>query len=204
MAAMTWQCPICEESSDYEGTCPAHLTLYVLIPQPDPASGTTPVNEADHTAAGAVPAPTEEGATVPSPVGPASPRGPAVSGLIHAEPDAAPPSRRLALMTPWQQQIELPEHGELVIGRSNPALKDNSTAREMLQISRRHARFHRDSSGDLYVEDLGSMNGTFLDGLSVADRGSRIHPGQTLRLGQDVECTVIALNEFGEPNEEYR
>jgi hypothetical protein len=214
MAALTWQCPSCGESSDYEGTCPVHLTPFVPVPLPNPMTGTTSTDAADAMTDGTEPDDTgpdgnEAAPTARTPVDPASSSGSTPTPQRHpdaadVEPVLAPPLRRLALRTPWRQQIELPEHGALVIGRSSPELKDNPTAREMLQISRRHARFYRDPSGDLYVEDLGSTNGTFLNGLPVADRGSRLSPGQTLRLGQDVECVVIALNEFGEPHEEQR
>jgi hypothetical protein len=70
--------------------------------------------------------------------------------------------------------------GELVIGRSAPELPGLRADTEM---SRVHARVWRDGSGVLMIEDLGSRNGTFLN-------GSRIHcprllqPGDWLRAGR--------------------
>jgi pSer/pThr/pTyr-binding forkhead associated (FHA) protein len=99
---------------------------------------------------------------------------------------------------PWRQQINLPDEGELIIGRSTQALRGNRKAQEALQISREHARFYRDPSGDLYVQDLDSANGTYVDQVP-AGAGSLLRAGQVLRIALDLECQVIRLNEHGEP-----
>lgn len=111
-------------------------------------------------------------------------------------------SERLALIMPWRQQVTLPDSGELIIGREESPLQGHPIAREKTQIGRRHARVSRLLDGGLVVEDLKSLNGTFLDGQRVGTEPRRLRAGQTLRLAQDVECTVVRLNEYGEPDEE--
>jgi hypothetical protein len=74
-----------------------------------------------------------------------------------------------------------PVAGELTIGRAGGcqiSLPDDT------YVSSLHARvFRRD--GDLYVEDLGSTNGTYLNGAKVGSatklkRGDRLHVGGTV------------------------
>lgn len=113
-----------------------------------------------------------------------------------AEPDTAQ-STGLALDCPWGQVVDIPA-GDLEIGRSSAAFRGHGIDRYD-QVSRVHARlFWRD--GRLHVLDLGSANGTFVDGEEVAgDRPVPLSAGQELRLGLDVPCQIVQLNEFGEP-----
>lgn len=115
-----------------------------------------------------------------------------------AEPDpvAAAPTG-LALDCHWGQLIDIPD-GELMIGRSSEAFRD-SGIEDFLQVSRVHARlFWQD--GQLHVVDLTSANGTFVDGRRLtADMPVRVCAGQQIRLGLDVLCKIVQLNEFGEP-----
>ena len=70
--------------------------------------------------------------------------------------------------------------GELVIGRSSAELTD---LRHDTEISRVHARIWRTEGGELMIEDLGSRNGTFLNGSRI--HGPRLlHPGDWLRTGR--------------------
>ncbi len=65
---------------------------------------------------------------------------------------------------------------ELIVGRSKDAhviINDN-------KASRRHARFHS-AAGELYVEDLGSFNGTFVNGAKVERRA--LMPGDSVEVG---------------------
>src|SRR5688500_4128235 len=73
---------------------------------------------------------------------------------------------------------ELPPDGELVVGRTpqcQVTINDST-------VSRMHARLYADGQG-VYLEDLGSANGTFLDGervmgvVKLAD-GQIVRPGQ--------------------------
>src|SRR3954466_11592844 len=54
---------------------------------------------------------------------------------------------------------------ELVVGRSTPGLGSLGGDSE---ISRVHARLYHDASGQLIVEDLGSTNGTFVNGARLS------------------------------------
>src|SRR5690348_12668768 len=50
------------------------------------------------------------------------------------------------------------------------------------ELSRHHARIARDSSGRLTIEDLGSANGTFVNGQPVHERRV-LEPGDSIRVG---------------------
>jgi len=66
--------------------------------------------------------------------------------------------------------------GTLSVGRST----DNDLVFDDPSLSRKHARIHRDG-GRLEVEDLGSSNGTFVNGRRVG-KGA-INPGDQVRFG---------------------
>ena len=53
------------------------------------------------------------------------------------------------------------------------------------EISRRHARFYRADNGDFLVEDLGSTNGTLVNGAPIA-APHVLHPGDRVTLGHTV------------------
>jgi 6-phosphogluconolactonase (cycloisomerase 2 family) len=73
----------------------------------------------------------------------------------------------------------LPVAGETVFGR------EGGNAESLggdPQLSRRHARIFRDSQGRLVLEDLGSANGTWVNGAAI--RGAHLlSPGDRVRLG---------------------
>src|SRR5436305_9526698 len=69
---------------------------------------------------------------------------------------------------------------ELVIGRSTPGLGSLGGDSE---ISRVHARVYRDAAGQLMVEDLGSTNGTFVNGNRIS-AAQPLRPGDQLKVGQ--------------------
>jgi len=73
--------------------------------------------------------------------------------------------------------------GELLIGRH---AEGAGRLGEDEEISRSHARVSLDSSGLFAIEDLGSTNGTFVNGL-------RISTTQTLREGDTIEIGSTAL-----------
>jgi pSer/pThr/pTyr-binding forkhead associated (FHA) protein len=87
------------------------------------------------------------------------------------------PGRRLALKD------------ELVIGRGVSAegrLTDDP------DVSRRHARIARDARGRVTIEDLGSANGTFVNGRRVRGRQT-LNPGDSVQIGS----TTLDLAEVG-------
>ena len=53
------------------------------------------------------------------------------------------------------------------------------------EISRRHARVWRGTEGELRIEDLGSANGTFVNGERIDDTRT-LHIGDVVRVGQTV------------------
>ena len=169
MAAMTWRCPRCRRASNREGMC-HHCRRPYVLEAPEATRSDLP--------AGGVPA---------------SENGARPGGAVTQ------PVERLALRMPWHQQINLPDEGEMVLGRASPEFHSHPDASAAHQISRRHARFYRDEHGELYVEDLNSANGTYLDGADVTGDPRRLQAGQILRLAQDVDCAVLRLNEHGEP-----
>jgi hypothetical protein len=74
----------------------------------------------------------------------------------------------------------IPLEQELVIGRSTPGLGSLGGDSE---ISRVHARVFRDPSGRLMIEDLGSTNGTFVNGNRITGQVP-LNPGDQVRVGQ--------------------
>jgi hypothetical protein len=71
----------------------------------------------------------------------------------------------------------------LTLGRAN----DNATIFHDPRVSRHHARIVADGDG-LAIEDLGSSNGTFMNGELI--RRARLSPGATLTLG-DTTLVVV-------------
>ena len=74
----------------------------------------------------------------------------------------------------------IPIDGELVIGRASSGPGQLGGDGE---ISRRHARIAADARGTLWLEDLGSTNGTFVDDAQVTEPQA-LMPGDVVRLGQ--------------------
>ena len=74
----------------------------------------------------------------------------------------------------------IPLEQELVIGRSTPGLGSLGGDSE---ISRVHARVYHDASGQLIVEDLGSTNGTFVNGNRISSP-TPLRGGDQVRVGQ--------------------
>ncbi len=50
-------------------------------------------------------------------------------------------------------------------------------------VSNHHCRITEDDNGDLWIEDLGSTNGTYVDGARVYNK-RRIRPGCLVRIGR--------------------
>src|SRR3954453_10080270 len=76
------------------------------------------------------------------------------------------------------RQIALDE--DFVVGRGESGM---GTLGGDTEISRRHARFRRAEGGRIVVEDLGSTNGTVVNGERIA--GPRVlAPGDRITLGR--------------------
>jgi hypothetical protein len=78
-------------------------------------------------------------------------------------------------------------NGDLEFGREAAA---EGALRGDLQLSRAHARVRRTDSGSLQIEDLGSTNGTFLN-------GKRVEGPQPLRPGDEVSLGATKLRLIG-------
>lgn len=52
------------------------------------------------------------------------------------------------------------------------------------EVSRRHARFFNDA-GDIYIEDLGSTNGTFINGTRISGP-QQLRPGDAIMVGENI------------------
>jgi pSer/pThr/pTyr-binding forkhead associated (FHA) protein/predicted Ser/Thr protein kinase len=111
---------------------------------------------------------------------PEKPRGAPAGGPATATAEAGEelvvtagtaPGRRLALKD------------ELVIGRG---VSGEGRLSDDHELSRRHARVARDASGELTIEDLGSANGTFVNGERVSGR-------HVLKVGDSVEVGSTTL-----------
>jgi len=94
----------------------------------------------------------------------------------------------VVVVQPGRQPLYLVLHGALVIGRECDGL-DLADA----QVSRRHLELSPEE-GRVRVRDLGSTNGTFLDGIKMTEPADLV-PGANLTAGQ----TVIRLVENTSP-----
>lgn len=74
------------------------------------------------------------------------------------------------------RKYELPDHEPQLIGRSSEALPLMDTT-----VSRRHAELTPDD-GAWYIRDLESQNGTYVNGVKIAER-LRLRPGDQVRTG---------------------
>jgi hypothetical protein len=109
------------------------------------------------------------------------------------------PPRRYAINFPWSQLVEIPAEG-LRIGRGWPPLHGHDIARKYYQISGRHARFFWGADSELYIEDLNSGNGTYVNGNKLAAGcPTPVSPRHSVRLAEDVDIELLELNEYGEP-----
>ncbi|MDB5073481.1 MAG: domain containing protein [Candidatus Eremiobacteraeota bacterium] len=104
-----------------------------------------------------------------------------VSGSLAIEAVVDERAQALALERPDGTRVELVDG--LTLGRSDENIVKLRDAR----ASRKHARIVADGTG-WTVEDLGSSNGTFVDGAQV--RRSRLDRGQTLTIG-DTPLKVV-------------
>jgi hypothetical protein len=109
----------------------------------------------------------------------------AAEGLAPALSENADPRLRVDQAAGLRSGAEYEVGGGLVVGRGDSA----DVRLEDPFASSRHARIDRD--GDvLVIEDLGSTNGTFLNGEPLT--GPRpLHPGDRIRIG-DNEFSYLA------------
>ena len=104
-----------------------------------------------------------------------------VSGSLAIEVVVDERAQALALEKPDGTRV--PVSDGLTLGRAD----DNAVKLRDARASRHHARIVADGTG-WSVEDLGSSNGTYVDGAQV--RRARLDRGQTLTIG-DTPLTVV-------------
>ncbi|MEU6486734.1 FHA domain-containing protein [Streptomyces sp. NPDC046887] len=102
-----------------------------------------------------------------------------VPGEDHAPPDGAP-ARLHVVAGPDAGGVHLLHGGEIRIGRS----ADADVPLDDPDVSRLHCAVTVAEDGRVAVADLGSTNGTTLDGAPVGPRPVRLAPGALLRLGE--------------------
>lgn len=116
------------------------------------------------------------GATAPPLANP----GTSSAGPTNAVPHRIGPETLVVLEPAERHGVEFPLADEMTIGRAagcGVALPDDTF------VSQLHARVFR-REGDFYIEDLGSTNGTYLNGkkvsaASVMHKGDRVQVGRT-------------------------
>jgi serine/threonine-protein kinase len=150
-------------------------------PPPPPAPGPPPLPD---------PAP-PPGASDPTPAPRARvspPNAPTDAPPPHT-PKRTPKSIALRVMEgPAAGSVLTVADEELLIGRQAPGAGKLGND---IEISRRHARVSRESTGDFLIEDLGSTNGTYVNGERIA--GAHVlQAGDELEMG-DTKLTVEML-----------
>ena len=88
--------------------------------------------------------------------------------------------------------------GELLVGRA--AAVEEGRLGDDPEISRRHARLVRGASGELTVEDLGSSNGTFVNGERL-NALRTLQVGDVVRMGKTVLHVTDASGRVPEPTQ---
>jgi pSer/pThr/pTyr-binding forkhead associated (FHA) protein len=101
-----------------------------------------------------------------------------VPGTIPSGGPALPAMRLVAEGGPYDGRVYDLAARELAVGRA----VDNDIVLDDPSLSRKHAKLRRVSPDELEVEDLGSSNGTYVNGRKVGRGGVR--PGDLLRFGE--------------------
>ncbi|MFE1440109.1 FHA domain-containing protein [Streptomyces sp. NPDC058739] len=97
----------------------------------------------------------------------------------HPEVDSAPAQLHV-VAGPDAGGVHLLHGGQVRVGRS----ADADVPLDDPDVSRLHCAVTLAADGQVSVEDLGSTNGTVLDGSRVGDRPVRFAPGALLRIGE--------------------
>ncbi|MGW2595122.1 FtsK/SpoIIIE domain-containing protein [Streptomyces sp. NPDC001515] len=95
-------------------------------------------------------------------------------------PDDTVPAQLHVIAGPDAGGVHLLHGGQIRIGRS----ADADVPLDDPDVSRLHCAVTVSADGRVSVADLGSTNGTTLDGAEVRDRPVRLNPGALLRLGE--------------------
>lgn len=113
----------------------------------------------------------------------------ASSAIVREEPRLA----NLVMLSGGPSGQTIPVNDEVTIGRA----VDVDLFVDSDEVSRRHARVFRGADGHYYIEDLGSRNGTVVNGHPV-NRVQRLAFGDRLQFGSH----IVLLFSFRDPVEE--
>jgi len=115
------------------------------------------------------------------------------SGVTDGPRAAPDPNARLVEVSSGME-FPLADRRETTVGRIDPVTGihpdiDLTPVDAKRSISRRHARIRReDDGGYTVIEDVGTMNGTFVNGVRLtAGRGVPVKPGDTVVFGT-IQC----------------
>jgi hypothetical protein len=92
-------------------------------------------------------------------------------------------------------ELRVDDGAELLLGREGEGA---GYLGEVAELSRRHAMLTRSTDGGLLVQDLGSLNGTLVNGERIS-RAQRLGPGDTVKLGDALLVVVDARGRAGQP-----
>ncbi|MEX0173189.1 FHA domain-containing protein [Streptomyces sp. LMG1-1-1.1] len=157
---------------------PEPIVSAPLPPVADPAPAVTPEAPAPAPAPAPTPAPTPEPEPTPAPV-PVSVPG---AGTPPRPSSVSYPAATGTFRQPTSVR-PLPAHS-IRIGRA----PDNDVVVADLVVSRRHAELRAHPDGTYWIHDLGSHNGTFLNGRRVED--ARVTPDDIVGVGRCAFCLI--------------
>ncbi len=109
---------------------------------------------------------------------------------LDKETTAPPAQIRAALRWPWNEELEIA--GRLLVGRESPAPAALAARleHEYSNVSRHHAELLL-ADGALWIADLGSSNGTFVNDIRLAPRQRvRLYNGARLRFAASLTAVV--------------
>ncbi|MEU6172765.1 FtsK/SpoIIIE domain-containing protein [Streptantibioticus parmotrematis] len=126
-----------------------------------------------------------------------APADPGHEGPLHAgHPTPAAPARLLVVGGPDAGGVHLLQGGQVRVGRS----ADADVPLDDPDVSRLHCVVTLDADGRFSVADLGSTNGTYLDGRPVGPRPMPLAPGALLRTGETtLRLEPAAAHDGGTP-----
>jgi two-component system, cell cycle response regulator len=110
----------------------------------------------------------------------------------HPLPPGSSRATVLVLTGPNAGRLAGVDHRGFVVGRGD----DVDLVVDDPAVSQRHARIAIDANDVFYIEDLDSMNGTFVGGHRV--RKSTLAPGDAIQLGPELQLRFSLSNETDE------
>ena len=132
-------------------------------------------------------------ASADTPAAPATSDSPAVTAPLEPATDCL----RLRVTAGNAQGSEIQVEDELLIGRQ---ASEEGTLGQDAEISREHARITR-SGGNFAIEDLGSTNGTFVNGRQIS-RAEILSPGDRIQVGATTLVVQVSVPFAAEPSAE--